>query len=496
MGKINNFFDRFRAIFSDEDVFKENERHANILTAVIMFNIFIVQTIVLVLNYMGVLETGLLEEGLNYVIVYFVVVGFLLFSTSIICFILKGKGKYLKYILFSILIGTLALISSIFTYSAILGIAVPIFIASRYYSKRFTVFVATLTILMFGIAAYAGTYYGWTDLNNTQIPAGTIIKIDTTLEDAVDNLQLDQKQKIEDIMLQSYLPTIIIYTFLIFFPSIILSETGKKMVEKQRKLSEEGARIESELNIAKDIQKNILPSKFPAFPQYKEFDIYANTLSAKEVGGDFYDMFLTDENHIAFVIADVSGKGVPAALIMMTAKTLIKNTALNGYSVDEIFNRVNNRLCEGNESSHFVTSWLGILDLRTGKLEYVNAGHNPPLIYSKKKNKFEFLKTTPDLILAIMDDTQYQKNELILESGDKLFLYTDGVTEATNENDEQYGEKRLQDYLNNHINQNLENTIKGIKDNIDTFVGNAEQFDDITMLEILFKEKKEENKKC
>ena len=494
MSKIKNFFDRFRDFFSDEDIFKENERHANMLTAIIMFNIFIVQTIVLVLNYTDVLETGLLDEGLNYVIVSFAVIGILLFTTSIICFILKGKGKYLKHILFFVLIGSLALISSIFTYSAILGIVVPIFLGSRYYLKKFTTFVAVLTVLMFGISAYVGTFIGWTDLNNTKIPVGTAITIDTTLEDAVDNLQLDQKQKIEDIMFQSYLPTIIIYTFLIFFPSLIFSVTGRNMVEKQKKLSEEGARIESELNIAKGIQKNMLPSTFPAFPQYKEFDIYATTLPAKEVGGDFYDMFLTDENHIAFVIADVSGKGVPAALIMMTARTLIKNTALNGYSVDEIFNKVNNLLCEGNESSHFVTSWLGILDIRNGKLEFVNAGHNPPLYFSKKENKFEYYKTKPNLMLAAMEETKYRKNEIDIEVGDRIFLYTDGVTEATNENEELYGEERLQDYLNSHINQDIETTIKGVKDDIDNFVGNAEQFDDITTLEILFREKKGKDK--
>ena len=266
------------------------------------------------------------------------------------------------------------------------------------------------------------------------------------------------------------------------------------MIERQKELSEEGAKIESELNIANAIQKNMLPSIFPAFPEHKEIDIYAEMTPAKQVGGDFYNMFLIDENHLAMVIADVSGKGVPAALIMMITNTLIKNTALNGYSVDEVYYRVNNLLCEKNALNHFVTSWFGIFDLRTGKLEFVNAGHNPPLLYTKKNKKFEYLKTKPNLILAAMEDTKYQKHELTLEPGDKLFLYTDGVTEATSDKDELYGEQRLKDYLNNHIVQDIETTIKGVKEDIDNFIGTAEQFDDITMLEFLFKEKKGENK--
>ena len=490
MSKIKNFFASFKTIFTGEDVLKENEKHANMLTSTIMFNILIVQIIVLILNYINILDTGLLGTQINYVIIYFIGAAILLLITSIICFILKGKGKYLKHVLFMVFIGTLALMSSILTYSIVLAIAVPIVLASRYYSKKFTIFVAIASIFMFGISAYIGTFIGWTDLNNTKIPEGTTITIDTTLEDAVDNLKLDQKQKIKDIMLQSYLPTMIIYIFLIFFPSIRLSETGRKMVEKQKELSEESARIESELNIATEIQKNMLPSTFPAFPQCKEFDIYASMIPAKEVGGDFYDMFLIDENHLAIVIADVSGKGVPAALIMMTAETIIQNTALNSYSADEVFNKVNKLLCKRNKSSHFITSWLGILDLRTGKLEYANAGHNPPLIYSKNKNEFEYLSTTPDLVLAIMDDTQYQKHELILESGDKVFLYTDGVTEAMNEKDELYKKDRLLNYLNSHINDEIEENIKGITDDIKNFAGNAKQSDDITMLELVFKEKK------
>ena len=213
---------------------------------------------------------------------------------------------------------------------------------------------------------------------------------------------------------------------------------------------------------------------------------------AKEVGGDFYDMFLIDENHLAILIADVSGKGVPASLIMMTAKSLIKNTALNGNSVENVFNIVNRFLCDGNTSNHFITAWFGILNLKTGVIEYANAGHNPPVIYSKKEDKYSFLKSNPNLILAIMDDTEYEKNKVTLGIGDKILLYTDGVTEATSDKDELYGENRLLDFLNNHKEDSVTDTINGVKQDIDDFIGTAEQFDDITMLEFLLKEIRED----
>ena len=487
MSKIIKFFVEFKSIFTGKDVLKENEEHANIVVATIMFNIFITAVIIYILTAIGVFNVNkslMLDATLRSI--------FTLFIPAIIAFILKGKGKYLKYALIVCLILSIGAIYSLLTYTATLLLIIPVLLAARYYSKKFTIFVAVISIIMLGIAEYVGTYFGLLDLNYVELPKGTNLTIETNILSAVENLDLDKTEIIKYIMLNSYLPKLFIYTIIIAFACTQISQSGRNMIEKQKELSEEGARIESELNIAKSIQKNMLPSTFPAFPQYKEFDIYASMTPAKEVGGDFYDMFLVDENHLAMVIADVSGKGVPAALIMMTARTLIKNTALNGYAVDEIFDRVNEMLCEGNTSNHFVTSWFSILDLRTGKLEFVNAGHNPPLAYSNKEGKFEYLKTKPNLILAAMDYTKYKKHEIVLEAGDKLFLYTDGVTEATNEKEELYGEERLHNYLNNHLEDIPEITINGIKKDIDNFVGNAGQFDDITMLEFLFKEKKGE----
>lgn len=489
MSEIHKFFLEFKSIFTSKDVLKENEEHANIVVATVMFNIFLTAILIYFLTLAGVFNVDkmmMLSATISGI--------FTLLIPSIICFALKGKGKWLKYVLLTLLTIAIAIIYALLTYTATLLFVIPLLLTARYYSKRFTIFISIITVIIFGISAFWGVRIGLLDVNYIEVPSGTTISVDTSIENGVKDLQLDWNEQQTFTLLQSYLPKLFIYCFIIIFACIQVSQSGEKMVKRQKKLSEEGAKVESELNIARQIQKNMLPNTFPAFPQHKEFDIYACMIPAKEVGGDFYDMFLIDDNHLALIIADVSGKGVPAALIMMTARTLVKNLAINNKNnnVEEIFNSVNKTLCDGNSLNHFVTSWFGILDLQTGKLEYVNAGHNPPVIYSKKENNYSYLKSKPNLILGIMDDTEYEKNEIALDIEDKIFLYTDGVTEATSDRDELYGEKRLLDFLNNHKEESVTDTIKGVKQDIDKFIGTAEQFDDITMLELLLKKIKED----
>ena len=241
------------------------------------------------------------------------------------------------------------------------------------------------------------------------------------------------------------------------------------------------ARIDEELEFAKKIQFSTLPSTFPAYPNNPEFDIHATMCTAKEVGGDFYDFYMLGDNKLAFIIADVSGKGIPAAMFMMTAKTIIQGLAESGLAVNEIFTQANSKLCEENEAGMFVTAWMGILDIRTGHVEFACAGHNPPLIYRKDRG-FEYLKMRPGFVLAGMEGVKYRLQELTLEPGDKIYLYTDGVTEATNSQIELYGEKRLNEFLDRHDKLSAKDTLIEVKQDIDSFVGEAEQFDDITML--------------
>ena len=253
----------------------------------------------------------------------------------------------------------------------------------------------------------------------------------------------------------------------------------------KRYIAEAAARIDKELEYAKQIQLSALPTNFP---KDEDYNIYAEMIAAKEVGGDFYDFYKLNDTTVAFLAADVSGKGIPAAMFMMTAKTIIKDLAESGMSVNEIFTRANEKLCENNESGMFVTAWMGILDLTTGKLQFANAGHNPPLL-RRASGDFEYLKTRAGFVLAGMDGVRYRAGELTLTNGDRLFLYTDGVPEATNAENKLYGEDRLRAFMNQNRSTEAVALLSALKSNIDEFVGEAPQFDDITML--MFDYKKE-----
>ena len=254
----------------------------------------------------------------------------------------------------------------------------------------------------------------------------------------------------------------------------------------KRYIAEASARIDKELEYAKQIQLSALPTNFPIGEDYK---IYAQMIAAKEVGGDFYDFYKLNDNTVAFLVADVSGKGIPAAMFMMTAKTIIKDLAESGMSVNDIFTKANEKLCENNESGMFVTAWMGILDIPSGQMQFANAGHNPPII-KRAGGNFEYLKTRAGFVLAGMEGVCYRVGEITLNEGDRLFLYTDGVPEATNLENKLYGEDRLLVFMNDNLDLEATELLPQLKNNIDTFVGEAPQFDDITMLMFDYKSKK------
>lgn len=261
-------------------------------------------------------------------------------------------------------------------------------------------------------------------------------------------------------------------------------------VTNLQKVTAEKERINAELSLASSIQAHMLPCIFPAFPERDEFDIYASMTPAKEVGGDFYDFFMVDDSHMAVVMADVSGKGVPAALFMVIAKTLIKNYAQSGIKPEEVFTTVNRLQCDGNDAGLFVTAWLGVLELTTGKLTFVNAGHNPPMI-KQNGGEFTYLKSRAGFVLAGMDTIKYRQNEITIAPGDRLLLYTDGVTEATNSQNQLYGEERLSAFMNAHSDEKAEDILQDLKSDIYAFQGEAPQFDDITMLMLDYEKKME-----
>ena len=241
------------------------------------------------------------------------------------------------------------------------------------------------------------------------------------------------------------------------------------------------ASTRSELNTAGKIQEAMLPNIFPPFPERKEFDIYALMEPAKEVGGDFYDFFLLDDDHLGIVMADVSGKGVPGALFMMISKVILQNCARFDRSPAKILSNMNKTISSNNQEQMFVTVWFGILEISTGKIIASNAGHEYPIIM-KSGNRYELLKDTHSFVVGALAETQYKEYEIKLEKGDKLFLYTDGIPEAIDGSKQQFGIDRLIRALNETRDFDVSDTLEHIKESVTGFVGNAEQFDDLTML--------------
>ena len=270
-----------------------------------------------------------------------------------------------------------------------------------------------------------------------------------------------------------------------------LSAKTKKYISQITSITAEKERIGAELNVATQIQADMLPSIFPPYPQKTEIDLYATMTPAKEVGGDFYDFFLTDANHLALVMADVSGKGVPAALFMVIAKTLLKNRAMMGGTPAEILEDVNNQLCDGNKTQFFVTAWMAILDLRTGEGLAANAGHEHPAL-RRAGQKYELVKYHHSPVLGMMEGIMFKEHEFKLNPGDSIFVYTDGVPEATDSHNNFFGDDRMVDALNTNPDALPSEVISNVRSGIDRFVAGAEQFDDITMLCFKYKGNKED----
>ncbi len=255
----------------------------------------------------------------------------------------------------------------------------------------------------------------------------------------------------------------------------------RRRIKEMRAVNAEKERISTELTLANRIQQSMLPNIFPAFPERTEFDIFAQMRTAKEVGGDFYDYFLVDENHLCLVMADVSGKGVPAALFMMASKIILGSCAMLGKSPAEILAMTNQAICSNNTEDMFVTVWLGILDIRTGTLTAANAGHEYPMLM-QPDGKFEIVKDRHGLFIGAMEGIKYQEYTLQLQPGAKLFLYTDGVTEATNAEEKMFGMDKTVDALNLNPKASTHEILETVQREIDGFVKEADQFDDITML--------------
>ena len=470
------------------DTLWENEVKANLFVARILLETALIDVVFIVGARFGVFDvseanvTGILTQTL-----------FLLVGSALLCFYFKGRKNWLKIVMMVVYTVSLIRVYSIMTYYVVLVFAFPIILSVRYYSKPFTIFIGLLTVAMSGMADYFAVVhkYAQVDMNFLQLDAGTSITFDKF--DLLKNVVMQQANIDYDVvwqynLLHSYMPRIVLYVMIALI-CMEIAMRGRMAIFEQQSETQKTERISTELNLASSIQANMLPNIFPAFPERTDFDVYATMDPAKEVGGDFYDFFMVDDDHLALVMADVSGKGIPAAMFMVIAKTLIKDHAQLGLSPGEVFTRVNNLLCEGNEAGLFVTAWMCIIDVNNGDVVYANAGHNPPVFV--RNGKADFLDCKPGFVLAGLEDYEYREYLTHIEKGDKIFLYTDGATEATNLNKELYGEDRLITCIRNlPEGTTCVEAIHTVRLDIDNFVGEAEQFDDLTMLAFDFTEKK------
>ena len=385
---------------------------------------------------------------------------------SILASQMLRMGGWFKYFIIGCCILGITVLSVAIPKHTVLAWIAPVLLSCHYYSRTLTASALVASVFCLFAAGIASLYVGEGDAN--------LLKV----FDAADAVVTPEIFR--EAVLFFFLPRSAILVGMAFV-CITVAKRTRSLLEKQAADSSARQRIETELNVATQIQADMLPGIFPAFPERPEFDVYADMVPAREVGGDFYDFFLVDNDHLALVIADVSGKGVPAALFMVIAKTLLKNAAQTGLGPKVVLEKVNNQLCENNQAEMFVTVWLGIYEISTGKLTAANAGHEYPAI-RRGNGAFQLVRDQHGLVLAGMEGVRYREYELTLAPGDVLFLYTDGVAEATDGANTLYGTDRMLEALNRLPGAGPQELLGAVKGSIDRFVGSAPQFDDITML--------------
>ena len=469
----------------DQETLRKNEADANRALG----RGSLVTAIVLVLVWIGYL-TGLLHVGastLTHVNIVFPIIIVVLVLTY-----LESKMKFVndawfKYVLIYSFLASMVVLNVLIPKHTLLGWALAIVICGHYYNKKVMIMVFVSVLIMMFVALYGGLLLGEWD-SNLLDAAGTVTIGGQTMP--VDEVTFEQRiqylLELRSAGNNRFLTTFLYYYLprsgvlaIIFYSTLGLTKRSFSLLEDSAKQSMVNQRMASELNIARDIQNAVLPKSFPSTAKG---EIYALMDPAKEVGGDFYDYFYIDETHLACVIADVSGKGVPGALLMMKSEALIKSlaTSLGGVDTATIITRSNIGLCNNNEANMFVTCWFGILNLDTGELRYTNAGHTPPLIYHN--GKVDYLRGSIGLVLGALETTIYHEEVIQLTKGDKIVLYTDGVTETHNKDNVLFGEERLVKYAEDNIKENSKNFISGLREELKTFSEGKDQFDDITML--------------
>ena len=484
MRKTKTFVGKLRDEFlHTTDTLWNNEVQANLFVARILIYTAVIAGIIILLSALNVftIKSSILTRYLGFAIVEMLI-------PAGLCIYLKGEKPWLKVLLMVAYVVVLSRLHMILGHNIVLCLVFPVALSVRYYSRPLTSMVSALTVLTYLAASYYGITHQLTrvDLNMLELPGGTVLTFPETTElrNVIDPSMIDYNRLFIHFLQHSFLPKLILFSMIAIICTLI-ADRGRQAIYAQKAETEKTERLATELNLASDIQTNVLPNIFPVFPERKEFTLHASMTPAKEVGGDFYDFFFVDDDHIALVMADVSGKGIPAALFMMVARTLIKNRTMMGGTPAEVLYDVNNQLCEGNVAGLFVTVWLGILEISTGKGMAANAGHEHPVL-CRKGDEFALIEYRHSPAVAAMEGMRFREHEFELRPGDTIFVYTDGVAEATNSSNELFGTDRMLDALNKDADALPEQILENVMEGINDFVKGAEQFDDITMLSLKY----------
>lgn len=454
-----------------------NEITANVMVGTTMIIIFALMIAALIFNEIGLFSAN--REAMRIALIAAAVVEI---PITVLNSKYVGTKPWLKLPLMIDLILVCGILSAMLGHNVTLVMAFPVAVSSRYFDKNYTICVGVLTAVLFAVCTYVCGFFGIVNLNMLTFPEGLTLFLpaDGNLRNAILEAGINRWDYVASLMVNEYLPRLFAYGVLVGICSFVAGR-GKGMIELQSDTAAKTSRIETELDLATRIQTSMLPCILPAFPSHENIDLRAVYHPAKEVGGDFYDYFIIDKTHVGLVIADVSGKGVGAALFMTISKTVLKNQFQLGIEPSEAIKNANRQLCENNEAGLFVTCWAGVYNTETGVLTFVNAGHNPPVLL-KKGDTPHFISQRSGFVLAGMENFPYRQEELTLSPGDEMFFYTDGVTEATNADEMLYGNDRLLDCLEACAGKPVGEQLDALKADIDLFVGGADQFDDITVM--------------
>lgn len=459
------------------ETFRANEITANVMVGTTLLLIFVFMLLCWLLNEIGVFTADKKTMRIAVLLASFVEL-----PITVLNSIHVGTKPWLKVPLMVDLTLVCAILSAALGHNVTLIMVFPMLVSTRYFDEQYTKNVAISSAVVFAVSCIICGYFGILNLNMVKFPDGAELSVlpGGSLREAVLEYGLDRTAYIKSLINHEFIPRIVIFLSMSVTCRYI-SSRGRHMIDVQAENAKKTARIETELNLATEIQTSMLPCLMPAFPGHENIELRAVYHPAKEVGGDFYDYFIIDKTHVGVVIADVSGKGVGAALFMTISKTVLKNQLQLGISPEEAITNANRQLCENNDAGLFVTCWAGVFNTETGVLTFVNAGHNPPVIMRKGKQP-EFIQQRSGFVLAGLDDIRYTQQEIYLAPGDEVFFYTDGVTEATSANNELYGDSRLIDCLKSCSDSDVFQQLTILKNDIDAFVNGIDQFDDITIM--------------